>query len=58
VDDGARETLLREAVKLAMDDVALMPLYNLTSAWATRRGLRYEPRLDERTSAMGLRRAE
>jgi len=58
LDEEAREVLLREAVRLAMDDVAFIPLYNITNAWAARRGLRYEPRRDERTAAMGLRRAD
>jgi peptide/nickel transport system substrate-binding protein len=58
LDEEQREAVLREAVKVAMDDVALIPLYSITNAWATRRGLRYEARMDERTTATALRRAE
>jgi peptide/nickel transport system substrate-binding protein len=58
LDDAAREAVLREAIALAMEDQALIPLFTITNVWATRRGLRYEPRMDERTLAMGLRRAE
>ena len=55
LDDAQREAVLREAVRLATDDVGLIPLFLLTNSWATRRGLRYEARMDERTLAMSLR---
>jgi peptide/nickel transport system substrate-binding protein len=58
IDAQEREVLLRQAVRLATDEVALVPLFHLVNSWAARRGLRYEPRMDERTLAMGLRRAE
>jgi peptide/nickel transport system substrate-binding protein len=54
-DAAAREALLRQAVRLAAEDVAVIPLIRLQNAWAARHGLRYEPRMDERTLAMGLR---
>ena len=53
-DNAAREALLREAVAMAMEDVAVIPLYQLTNSWALKRGLRHEPRMDERTLAMGV----
>ncbi len=52
-----RAAVLRQAIKLATDDVAMIPLFNITNAWATRRGLVHEPRMDERTIAMGTRPA-
>ncbi len=55
LDDKAREALLQEGVKLAMDDLGIIPLYQLVNSWAVRKGLRYEPRMDERTIAMGVR---
>ena len=55
LDDAAREAVLRDAVRMATDDVGLIPLFLLTNSWATRRGLRYEARMDERTLAMSLR---
>ncbi|UFN49375.1 ABC transporter substrate-binding protein [Roseomonas sp. OT10] len=55
LDDGAREALLRQAVKMAMDDVAIIPLHQLTNTWAVRGGLQHEPRADERTRAMDLK---
>ncbi len=51
IDDEKREAILREAVKLAMDDVAIIPIQQLTNFWAMRRGFTYEPRMDERTLA-------
>jgi peptide/nickel transport system substrate-binding protein len=58
IDDKAREALLREAVKLAMDDVAIIPLFQLVNSWALRKGLDYDARMDERTTAMATRAAK
>jgi peptide/nickel transport system substrate-binding protein len=58
IDDARREALLREAVKLAMEDVALIPLFQLVNSWALKRGLTYDARMDERTLAMGVRQAK
>lgn len=58
IDDPTREALLRESVRLAMEDVAIIPLFQLINSWALKRGLRYEARMDERTIAMGVRRTE
>ena len=55
LDDGQREVLLKEAVKMAMDDVAILPLHQLINTWAVRRGLQHEPRADERTRAMDVK---
>jgi peptide/nickel transport system substrate-binding protein len=58
IDDKARERLLQEAVKMAMDDVAIIPLFQLVNIWAQKRGLTYEARMDERTLAMAVRPAK
>ncbi|MBO1081686.1 ABC transporter substrate-binding protein [Roseomonas haemaphysalidis] len=58
LDDMQRDALLRQAVKLAMDDVAIMPLFTLTNIWATRAGIDYEPRMDEATLAMSAQPAK
>jgi len=42
LDDGAREKLFQQAMAQAMDDVAVVPLYQLTNIWATRKGITYE----------------
>ena len=53
-DDGEREALLRQAVRTAMDDVAIIPLFQLTATWAMRKGLAHVPRMDERTAAVDV----
>ncbi|WP_236037681.1 ABC transporter substrate-binding protein [Belnapia arida] len=58
LDPEEREALLRQAVHMASEDVALIPLFHLVNSWATRAGLRYDARMDERSLAMGLRRAQ
>jgi peptide/nickel transport system substrate-binding protein len=57
LDDAQRETLLRQAVKMTMDDLPIMPIHQLVNVWALRRGLTFDPRMDERTVAMGVRPA-
>jgi peptide/nickel transport system substrate-binding protein len=52
VQSQAREKLLQDATRLAMDDVALIPLHHQASIWAMKRGMNYPGRLDERTHAM------
>ncbi|MCQ4160903.1 ABC transporter substrate-binding protein [Roseomonas sp. GC11] len=54
LDDGRREELLREAVKMAMDDVAIIPLHQLVNTWAVKKSLNHTPRMDERTRAMDV----
>ncbi|EHM01599.1 ABC transporter, substrate-binding protein, family 5 [Acetobacteraceae bacterium AT-5844] len=54
VDDTDREAQLRAALKLAMDDVAIIPLLHISNIWALRPGLRHTPRMDERTSAIDV----
>ncbi|WP_135467408.1 ABC transporter substrate-binding protein [Crenalkalicoccus roseus] len=57
LDDEKREAMLREAVKMVTDETAFIPLFQLVNFWATRRGVVYEPRMDERTTAMSARPA-
>jgi peptide/nickel transport system substrate-binding protein len=58
LDDGQRERLLVEAVEMATDDQALIPLHMLVNFWATRKSVVYEPRMDERTIAMNAHLAQ
>ena len=58
LDDAQREALLREAVRIVtVEEQVIIPLFQLVNFWATRRGLTYEARMDERTTAMGVRPA-
>ncbi|MBX6375614.1 MAG: ABC transporter substrate-binding protein [Acetobacteraceae bacterium] len=57
LDDEPREAILREAVRMAVEDVAFIPLFQLVNIWAARAGLVVEPRMDERTLAASVRPA-
>jgi peptide/nickel transport system substrate-binding protein len=50
-DDARRETAAKEAMTLAMRDVAVVPLHHQIVTWAMKRGLAYTPRTDEFTLA-------
>jgi peptide/nickel transport system substrate-binding protein len=50
--------MIQKAMKLAMDDVAVIELHLQKNIWATRAGLIYEPRVDESTLAMDVREAK
>ena len=51
VDDARREKLLQQATEIGVGDLGIIPLYHQHNLWATRRGVVYEPRADERTLA-------
>jgi len=51
VDDGRREKLLQQATEIGVGDLGIIPLYHQHNLWATRKGVVYEPRADERTLA-------
>jgi peptide/nickel transport system substrate-binding protein len=55
MDNGAREALLREAVARYAEEMPYIQILQLTNTWAARRGIRHDPRMDERTIAMGIR---
>ncbi len=51
VDDAKREKLLQQATEIGVGDLGIIPLYDQHNLWATRRGITYEPRADDRTFA-------
>ena len=53
-NNSRREGLLQQAVAMAMDDLAIIPLYQLINYWVVRKGLIYSARGDERTVAMDV----
>ncbi|MBS7809664.1 ABC transporter substrate-binding protein [Roseococcus sp. XZZS9] len=57
VDNAARERGLQDLVRWVAREVPVMPLIQLNHTWATRRGLTYTARMDERTVAMNVRPA-
>ncbi len=55
MDEEARETIWREAVAYYAEQVPMIQLVQYVNTWAHRRGLVHDPRMDERTIAMGIR---
>ncbi|MCJ2113776.1 ABC transporter substrate-binding protein [Methylobacterium sp. E-025] len=53
-DENERSALLRRASALAMTDYPLIPLHFEVTPWATVKGLRYTPRIDQYTLAMDV----
>lgn len=57
MDDAARDKRLQDAVRMAMEDVAFIPLYIQKAAFAMRRGIGYAARADEALHASEVRLA-
>src|SRR4029079_13748240 len=55
VNDAQREKLLQQATEIGVGDLGIIPLYHQHNLWATRRGITYEARADERTFAHEFR---
>jgi peptide/nickel transport system substrate-binding protein len=55
MDDEAREQAIFGLVRWSAANVPVIPLLHLNNVWALRRGLKHEPRMDERTLATGVR---
>jgi peptide/nickel transport system substrate-binding protein len=55
MDDATREALLREASRVALDRMPVLPIHFESAVWAFRRGLRYEGRMDQATLAQEIR---
>lgn len=57
LDSAKREQQVVEAMRIAMTDVAVVPLHIQTNIWAARRGFEHTPRNDELTRGQDLRPA-
>lgn len=55
-DPVKREQLLRDATKIAFEDVGIIPLYWQKLAWAARKGLAFTPDRDGRTIASNVKK--
>jgi peptide/nickel transport system substrate-binding protein len=55
LDDGKREALAREAMTIAMEARAVIPLYHQIATWGMRKGIVFVGRTDEFTFAQSLR---
>jgi len=58
LDDARREALTRDAVRLAVEDGAVAPIFWIRAAWGVRRGFTLRPSGDQYTFATGIRRTE
>ena len=56
-NDDEREAALQKAAAIAAEDTAVVPLYFQALSWASKNGIEFEPRRDERTLAMGAKPA-
>lgn len=54
-DPAERESALQKAAAIAADDTAMVPLYFQALSWASKKGIDFEARRDERTLAMGAK---
>ncbi|MEO7729255.1 MAG: ABC transporter substrate-binding protein [Burkholderiales bacterium] len=55
VDDAKREKLLQQATEIGIGHLGIIPLHHQVNLWATRKGIVYTPRTDERTLAHEFR---
>jgi peptide/nickel transport system substrate-binding protein len=51
IDTEQRESLYREAERLAMPDLPIIPLHHQVNIWAVRKGLTFHARMQERSNA-------
>ena len=58
MDEKKREGMIQQAAEMVMADVGLIPLHYEVSTWAAAKGLKYTPRTDQYTLAMGLKPAK
>lgn len=47
--DAEREKLLQQGIRMAMEDVAIIPIHHQATIWAMRKEISYPGRADERT---------
>lgn len=58
VDDSKRETLFQRATEAAIEDAGIIPLHFQVNLWASKKGISYSPRTDERTWAHEFKPAQ
>ena len=58
IDDAKREDLLKQAEQLVLDDYGIIPLHYEQTVWALKKGLTYEPRVDQYTIASDVHAAK
>ncbi|SHJ57462.1 peptide/nickel transport system substrate-binding protein [Roseomonas rosea] len=58
LDEPKRQGLVGDALRTALEDVAVIPIHIQTNIWAMRRGLAHDARIDEATRAQDVRPAQ
>ncbi|MDP1723316.1 MAG: ABC transporter substrate-binding protein [Alphaproteobacteria bacterium] len=56
MDDVKREELLKKANRVVVEDLAIIPLYFSIANWSGKESLTFEPRMDEYTIAMNVKK--
>jgi peptide/nickel transport system substrate-binding protein len=54
IDEEKRESLYREAERLAMPDLPIIPIHHQVNVWAVRKGINFRARIQERTNAWDI----
>ena len=54
VNDAERLKALQDAAAIGLNDFALIPIHNQVTTWASKKGINFVPRTDERTHAYGF----
>ncbi len=54
MEDAARERLLQQAGRVALERMPVLPIHFESAAWALRRGLKYDGRMDQTTLAQEI----
>ncbi|MBU2514565.1 ABC transporter substrate-binding protein [bacterium] len=54
IDDTDRLHLLQKATRIAVEDVAIIPVHFQKGVWAAKKGLYYKTRVDQHTIATGV----
>jgi peptide/nickel transport system substrate-binding protein len=55
MEEAERGRLLREASRIALEEMPILPIHFESAAWAFRRGLAYAGRMDQQTLAQEIR---
>ena len=58
MDDGERDRLMREASRIALKQMPVIPLHFESGVWAFRKGLAFAGRVDQTTPAAEIRAAD
>ncbi len=57
MDEKKREGMIQQAAETVMNDTGLIPIHYEVSTWATAKGYKYTPRVDQYTLVMDLKPA-